>query len=374
MVPCHMIGARDVETAILGGYADHVRRQRPDAPVPGFYLGEKLFEDARRLRTTMGETTFFANLNEAKEGGGDGWGDLGAEWNAASFELAAAELPDGEERQRLVGDLIANYFHSYADVAVAQGKAFLDLDRGLVVMSQHARRLGYDAVVLFLDELILWLATRAGDVDFASNEGSKLSKLVEAQRPERPIAIISFVARQRDLRELIGEHHAGALEVRFLDTLRHWEARFDKVKLDDKNLPVIVEKRLLTPINETARQEIDAEFDRVIRQRRQLLDTLLGTDGERDLFRKVYPFSPALMQALIAASSVLQRERTALKLMLTLLVKNREELRLGNLIPVGDLWDELAAGDQPFSEGMRIQFDNAKKLWNRKLQPLLDMG
>ena len=97
-------------------------------------------------------------------------------------------------------------------------------------------------------------------------------------------------------------------------------------------------------------------------------------DGERDLFRKVYPFSPALMQALIAASSVLQRERTALKLMLTLLVKNREELRLGNLIPVGDLWDELAAGDQPFSEGMRIQFDNAKKLWNRKLQPLLDMG
>ena len=230
-----------------GGYADHVRRQRPDAPVPGFYLGEKLFEDARRLRTTMGETTFFANLNEAKEGGGDGWGDLAAEWNVTSFKWAAAESPDGEERQRLVGDLIANYFHSYADVAVAQGKAFLDLDRGLVVMSQHARRLGYDAVVLFLDELILWLATRAGDVDFASNEGSKLSKLVEAQRPERPIAIISFVARQRDLRELIGEHHAGALEVRFLDTLRHWEAPLQQGEAGRQEPPRHSRKTALDP-------------------------------------------------------------------------------------------------------------------------------
>ncbi|MDX8506139.1 hypothetical protein [Mesorhizobium captivum] len=372
MVPYHMIGARDVETAILGGYADHVRHLHPDAPVPGFYLGEKLFEDARRLWVTMGDRAFFAKLNEGKEGGGDGWGDLGSEWDSVSFESAAAESPEGEERQRLVGDLIGTYFSSYADVAAARGEAFLDLDRGLVVMSQHAKRLGYDAVVLFLDELILWLATRAGDVDFVSNEGSKLSKLVEAQRSERPIPIISFVARQRDLRELIGDHHAGALEVRFLDTLKHWEARFDKVKLEDRNLPVIAEKRLLAPVSETARQEIDAEFDRVMRQRQQVLDTLLGSDGERDLFRKVYPFSPALVQALIAASSVLQRERTALKLMLTLLVNKRAELRLGNLIPVGDLWDEIATGDQPFSEGMRIQFENAKKLWNQKLQPLLE--
>ncbi|TIR29941.1 MAG: phage resistance protein [Mesorhizobium sp.] len=372
MVPYHMIGARDVETAIMGGYADHVRRLHPDAPVPGFYLGEKLFEDARHLRTTMGDAAFFRKLNEGNEGAGDGWGDLGSEWETESFESAATESPEGEERQRLVSDLIAKYFRGYADVAATRGEAFLDLDRGLVVMSRHAQRLGYDAVVLFLDELILWLATRAGDVDFVSNEGSKLSKLVEAQRSDRPIPIISFVARQRDLRELIGEHHAGALEVRFLDTLKHWEARFDKVKLEDRNLPVIAEKRLLAPISDTARQEIDAEFDRVMRQRQPVLDTLLGSDGERDLFRKVYPFSPALVQALIAASSVLQRERTALKLMLTLLVKKRDELRLGSLIPVGDLWDEIATGDQPFSDGMRIQFDNAKKLWNQKLQPLLE--
>jgi len=151
---------------------------------------------ARRwgTRLSLGGST------EGDEGASNDWGELGSEWDPTSFESAAVESPDGEERQRLVGNLIATYFRGYTDVAAARGEAFLDLDRGLLVISQHAQRLGYDAVVLFLDELILWLATRAGDVDFVSNEGSKLSKLVEAQRSDRPIPIISFVARQRDLR------------------------------------------------------------------------------------------------------------------------------------------------------------------------------
>ena len=221
MVPFHMIGARDVESAILGGYAEHVRRFHPDAPTPGFYLGEKLFEDARSLRRTMGDDTFFAKLNEGAQEGDEGWGDFGAAWDAGAFESAALEAPEGDERQRLVGDLIRTFFRGYADVALAKGEAFVDLDTGLAIMSHHARRLGYDAVVLFLDELILWLATRAADVNFVSSEGAKLSKLVEAQRADRPIPIISFVARQRDLRELVGEHQAGALQLQFADTLKY---------------------------------------------------------------------------------------------------------------------------------------------------------
>jgi len=372
MVPYHMIGAKDVTSAILGGYAAHVRRVEPHAPTPGFYLGEKLFEDARGLRAKMGDDAFFGHLNEGGPAGDDGWGDFGTEWDAGSFEAAMLEPPEGEERQRLVGRLIDAYFSNYAGVAATRGEAFVGLDAGLAIMSQHAKRLGYDAVVLFLDELILWLASRAGDVDFVNDEGSKLSKLVEAQDPNRPVPIVSFVARQRDLRDLIGQHHAGAAHVRFFDTLKYWEARFDKVLLEDRNLPVIAEKRLLAPKSETARQEIDAEFERVMRARQTVLDTLLGSEGERDLFRKTYPFSPALVQTLIAASSVLQRERTALKLMLTLLVKRRDELRLGALIPVGDLWDEISTGDQPFSDGMLIEFENAKKLWTLKLLPLLE--
>ena len=68
------------------------------------------------------------------------------------------------------------------------------------------------------------------------------------------------------------------------------------------------------------------------------------------------------MQTLIAVSSVLQRERTALKVMVQLLVDQRETLEVGGLIPVGDLFDVVAHGDEAFSPAMALHFDNAKKL------------
>jgi hypothetical protein len=167
MVPFHMIGARDVESALLGGYAEHVRRIRPEAPVPGFYLGERLFEDAKAQREHYGDDAFLARLNQRANADSD-WGDLEDSWDAGSFESAMLEPPSGDQRQRLVGDLISRLFTGYADVALAKGEAFVDIDTGLAIMSHHARALGYDGVILFLDELILWLATRAADVNFVS--------------------------------------------------------------------------------------------------------------------------------------------------------------------------------------------------------------
>ena len=55
------------------------------------------------------------------------------------------------------------------------------------------------------------------------------------------------------------------------------------------------------------------------------------------------------MQTLIAISSLLQRERTALKLMLQLLVNQRHSLELGDLVPVGDLFEVIIEGDEPFA-------------------------
>lgn len=90
------------------------------------------------------------------------------------------------------------------------------------------------------------------------------------------------------------------------------------------------------------------------------------------MFRKVYPFSPALVQTLIAVSSVLQRERTALEVMMQLLVERRDILTLGDIVPVGDLFDVIAHGDEAFSQEMAIHFDNAKRLYHQKLLPLLE--
>src|SRR5262249_16024410 len=38
LVPYHMIGAHSMESGVLGGYADFIRRTHPDAPVPGVFL------------------------------------------------------------------------------------------------------------------------------------------------------------------------------------------------------------------------------------------------------------------------------------------------------------------------------------------------
>ncbi len=372
LVPYHMIGAKDMESAILGQYAEFVRKRHPQAPVPGFYLAEGLFGDAQRMREQIGDTAFFAKLNEVAGGlGGGGWGDMDAGWDAASFDAATLEAPHGEERARLVGDLISQFFSAYRTLATG-GESYVSLDDGLSIMTRHAQALGYDAVILFLDELVLWLASHAADVGFVSREGTKLVKLVEATNADRPIPLVSFVARQRDLRDLVGENLAGSVQAQFSDVLRHWEARFHRITLEDRNLPAIAEKRVLRPINEAARQELKAAFDDILRVRKDVLDTLLTTSADRDMFQKVYPFSPALVQTLIAVSAALQRERTALKLMMQLLVDRRADLELGQLIPVGDLYDAISEGDEPFSEGMRLHFDNAKRLFNQRLLPMLE--
>ncbi|MGF6755245.1 phage resistance protein [Paraburkholderia sp. GAS42] len=374
LVPYHMIGARDMESAILGQYAEFVRKKHPDAPVPGFYLAEGLFKDASELRDRMGDDAFFAKLNDGAisgSGGGGGWGAFESGWDAIAFEAAMLEAPNGEERSRLVGDLITQFFSAYRSLA-GSGESFVSLDDGLSIMSRHAKALGYDAVILFLDELVLWLASHAADVNFVSREGTKLVKLVEATNADRPIPLISFVARQRDLRDLVGENLAGSVQVQFGDVLKHWEARFHRITLEDRNLPAIAEKRVLRPVDEAARQTLQSTFDDVLKIRKDVLDTLLTTTADREMFRKVYPFSPALVQTLIAVSAALQRERTALKLMLQLLVDRRADLELGQLIPVGDLFDAIAEGDEPFSEGMRLHFENAKRLYNQRLLPMLE--
>ena len=372
LVPYHMIGSRTMESAILGGYADHVRQLHPQAPIPGFYLAEGLFRDAQQLRLQMGDGAFFGKLNETQEGAGDGWGDLSGGWNAGSFDAAMLEPPRGDERMKLVGDLISRYFTAYASVAESQGEAFLPLDDGLAILSRHAKALGYDGVVLFLDELILWLASQAANLSFVSSEGVKLVKLVEAGHADRPIPLVSFIARQRDLRELVGENLAGAVGIQIGDVLKYWEARFHRITLEDRNLPVIAHHRLLKPVSESARQVLDQAYEDFSNRSKTVLETLLTAKAGPEMFRLVYPFSPALVETLIAVSSVLQRERTALKLMLQLLVDRRDELELGQIIPVGDLYDVIAAGDEPFSDAMRLHFDNAKRLYNQKLLPLLE--
>jgi hypothetical protein len=366
LVPYHLIGAESMESAILGQYSVYVRHHHPDAPTPGVFAAEHLFEDARRLREAIGNDAFLAQLNRGRAANSSGWGNLGERWTAESFDHALRAPYRSEERTRLVGDLVANIFTS-----IAGAGEFVPLDGGLSIVSRHARDLGYDAVVLFLDELVLWLASHAADPAFLNSEGQKVAKLVEAQSADRPVPIISFIARQRDLSKLIGENIPGAQQVAFTDILRWWEARFDTITLEDRNLPAIAEKRVLRPRSEAARLELDRAFQELA-GRKEVFQTLQTTHYNTSDFRRVYPFSPALVEVLVATSSMLQRERTAIRAMMQLLVNHRDHLKVGDLIPVGDLWDVISEGVDPYNEGTRQMFDSAEKLYRTRLLPIIE--
>ena len=364
LVPFHAIGARSVEQVILGGYAEHMATLHPDRPAPAVYVADGLIANAVSLRGRMGDEAFFAALNDAPDD--DGWGST---WDADSFERAAAASADDRGRKDLVSSLVGTLLSGVPGAAHATGDGLLPLDEGLEVLSQHAHALGYHAVVLFLDELLLWLGSQPGDVVKA--EATKIAKLVEGDASKRPAPIASFIARQRELTELVGSSLMGAERASLSEALKWWEGRFDTITLEDQNLTVIAEKRLLQPRSEAARVQIDAEFDKVTAQVAQYRDVLLTTDGNVDAFRKLYPFNPALVKTLVALSNALQRERTALKVMLQLLVDNRNRLELGQLIPLGALWDVLTSGNQPLTPLLRAQLDQATTLWSNRLEPEL---
>jgi hypothetical protein len=370
LVPFHLIGAKNMESAVLGGFVRHVGKLHPKAPTPAVYRSEQLLKDADGLRESLGDTKFFEALNGAADLSGPesgGWGDVDSTWDAKSYDHARIASPETPEHRQLVGDLTDTFFKS-----IKQTDDFVSLDEGLAVLSAHAKSLGYDALILFLDELILWLASHAADVNFVSTEAQKVPKLVESERGDRPVPIVSFVARQRDLRELIGPHITGAERLSFSDVLSYWEGRFGLIKLEDRNLPVITEKRILRPKNPEARRLMDEEFARTATTREQVMRVLLTSTGNRDDFRKLYPFSPALVETLVAVSSLLQRERTALKIMIQLLVKQRDTLKLGQIVPLGDLYDEIAQGDEAFNNEMKAHFENAHRLYYQHLRPVLE--
>jgi hypothetical protein len=321
---------------------------------------------------------FFARLNVGSpssdrvgEKSGAAWGGWQSEWSDETFATALAQDHLGEDRRQLVSDIIQHLLP-----ALRHQGDYASLDEGLVAMSHHAKDLGYQGVILFLDELILWLMSRAADPQFVGREGSKIAALVEGRIANAPIPVVSFVARQRDLREALGESMTGSSHQNISSGITWMEERFHTIVLEDRNLPVIAQERLLKPLNPAAKALIDESFAKTATSRQEVMDVLLTTGGNAEQFRNLYPFSPALVQVLVAVSGALQRERTALRILLQILCTYRSKLELGQVVPVGDLWDIIAAGDEVFAPQMRKIMDDAKRLWSDTIKPLIlaDVG
>jgi len=366
LVPLHMLNKESMEQGILGGYTEFIRRKEPGCPLPAFFKSAEILANAQELRPSMGDEVFFARLNAGSSDGGGRWGAMDVTWTAESFAAAVAQDHLGDDRRRLVSDIVQHLL----PVLKHQGD-YVPLDEGLVAMSHHAKDLGYQGVILFLDELVLWLMSRAADPQFVGLEGPKIAALVEGRIAHAAIPIVSFVARQRDLREALGENMTGASHQAISNTMTWWEERFHTIILDDRNLPVIAQERLLKPLTPAAKALIDESFAKTAGNRQEVMEVLLTTGGSAEQFRNLYPFSPALVQVLVAVSGALQRERTALRILLQILCAQRSKLELGQVVPVGDLWDIIAAGDEVFAPQMRKVMDDAKRLWNDTLKPLI---
>lgn len=184
-VPFHLIGADDLESAGFGQYVEHLAAVHPEAPPPAVFAAEPILANADELRRTMGDETFFAALS-AGAGADDGWGDLGGAWTAATYDAARAGAHDSPDRIRLVQALLTTLLSSFAEGARANRGGYVSFDDALSAISHHAFSLGYDGVILFLDELILWFLSRLGDMAWVSAEISKLSKLVEGASAKGP--------------------------------------------------------------------------------------------------------------------------------------------------------------------------------------------
>ena len=276
----HLLGAESMEAALFSGYIRQIRMLHPDAPLPPVHESDGVLADADGLRAEMGEDRFFAGLNGTAGGGSsaDPWAKLigSGTWTAESYDAARAAAPASEGRQRLVTALVATYFKAYTRQAT-----YVDLDTGLAVIAQHAKDLGYDAVVLFLDELVLWLAFYVQDKTFFARESQKLTKLVESTAGRRAVPLISFVARQMDLRRWFADAGASGAEQEALDSaFRHQEGRFATIPLGDENLPHVARRRVLRRQDDASEQVLTDAFGRLDR-RAAVWDVLLDGGEHR---------------------------------------------------------------------------------------------
>ena len=125
-------------------------------------------------------------------------------------------------------------------------------------------------------------------------------------------------------------------------------------------------------MNPQAKQTLDDAFRRALPSRDEVRNVLQTTDYDELQFRQVYPFTPALVSVLVAVSSALQRDRTAIRVLMQLIVEQRDTLEVGDLVPVGDLFDLIVEGAQGFSPEMARHFENATRLDHQKLLPALE--
>lgn len=388
-LPFHFLGSNSIEDTLFSAYLGHLSRLHPGVTPPVLHMADGLLENAEQIRAEVGDERFFARLGTATTGpggvtsssstpGGLNLAALGGAtattWDRDTYDRARHPAASRAERDALVSALGQTWItsaHTNTD--------WLHLPEGLSAIAAHAKALGYEAVVLLLDELILWLTFHFSNREFFGREIQKLTGFVESDQGRMAVPIVSFIARQHDLKAWKDSSiEAGEATKIREQAIAHQEGRFSGIALGSANLPQIAHRRLLTPKNAAAVEALEASFQRLHLSpavKPVLLDKVNTDDQHRgateEQFRLTYPFSPVLIDTLVHLSTAMQRDRTALKVMESMLVDLADTMTVDQVIPVGEVFDYIIDGTQKggTDEAVAARFRTARTLWQDKLRP-----
>lgn len=315
VVRIHMLSVRGKSTgfdrAVYEGFNAALKR-RGKAPFEFLNL-DAIFDEVRR---------------EAKEYGDIVWKRLEAEsivGGREDFEAIAAGSMQAKER-------FARTWLKYKGRDAVDAGIDPRWSEGLKRMAEHAKAQGFGGIVLMIDEFLLWLAEKSGQEFIA--EINNLNVIVDHNTGQRPAPIFVFVARQRNLQEFFPDL---VDESKIHEHLDHHAKRFEITKLQDVELRHIVRGRVLRPKNADA---VKAAVGTLSEKHSKVLPALLA-GGDLDYLRDVYPFHPALIEMLVDVTSLMQRERSALRLLYELLVVHYPKLPLGEFLPVGSAFSAI---------------------------------
>lgn len=270
---------------------------------------------------------------EAEQYGESFWEKLRAGGIASSadhFERRAKGSPD--QREQLV-----RQFAEFKGLDPETMGVDPDWATGLQRMAAHARDHGFGGIVLLVDEMLLWLGEKArAEFVAAINQLNTIVDYGKDGGGKRAVPIGVLVARQRRLSDffpdLVSEDHVQ-------EYLDHHGGRFELLELEDVELRYVCKERVLKRRRPT---EVEAALGTLVEQHKKIIPELIrnAADGEAYL-RDVYPFHPALIEMLIDISTLMQRERTALRLLYELLVVHYPDLELGKFLPVGSAFEAV---------------------------------
>ena len=315
VVRIHMLSVRGKATgfdrAVYEGFNAALKRR---GKVPFEFLNvEAIFDEVRR---------------EAKEYGDVVWKRLEAEGIVGGREdFEAIARGSSQARERFTRAWLKYKGRDSADAGVDPRWS-----EGLKRMAAHAKEQGFGGIVLMIDEFLLWLAEKSGQ-EFVQ-EVNNLNVIVDHNTGQRPAPIFVFVARQAYIKEFLPDL---VDEAKILDHIDHHAKRFEVTKLQDVELRHIVHGRVLRPRDVGA---VRAVTEALAERHQKVLPALLA-GADMDYLRDVYPFHPALIEMLVDVTSLMQRERSALRLLYELLVVHYPQLPLGEFLPVGSAFSAI---------------------------------